>query len=428
MRLRSAAGRSLLALSSLVCLLGADWSQFRGPNGAGTSEDRGLPVTFSETENLAWKVKLPGRGSSSPVTAGDRIFLTCYTGYGQSAEDPGDISKLERHLLCLNRADGSTRWQKTVEAVLPEEEYRGFLQQHGYASSTPAIDGERVYVFHGKSGVLCYDFDGNEIWRTSVGTGTAFRDWGSGTSPVVYNGLVILNANAECKSILALDKNTGEEAWKAEAENSYGSWSTPIVATNARGDDELLVTVPYEVWSFNPTDGKFLWYAAAADRGPVCPSLVARDDVIFAVGSQNGGCTAIRIGGTDDATESNTVWKSRLSSYIATPVLVDDYLYWVDDQGAVCLDATNGEEIYRERIPGVSTGRNGVYASPVAADGKIYATTRTRGVVVLAAKPEFEVLAVNTFESDASEFNATPAVSNGQLLIRSDEYLYCVGQ
>jgi outer membrane protein assembly factor BamB len=156
-----------------------DWTRFRGPNGSGISSSNEVtPTTWSESENLRWKVPLPGPGSSSPIVVGDRVFVTCWSGYGTDANDPGDQKELKRHLLCIDANTGNTVWSKAVEPYLPEDEFRGMFTQHGYASHTPVSDGEQVYVFFGKTGALAFDMEGNRLWQTSVGTESGARGWG----------------------------------------------------------------------------------------------------------------------------------------------------------------------------------------------------------------------------------------------------------
>src|SRR5438105_4591256 len=158
--------------------LATDWMQFRGPGGQGVSDDKGVPEKWSETENVVWKTKLPGPGTSSPITVGDAIFVTCYTGYAESANNPGDQKDLMRHLVCLDRKTGAIRWTKDVKPELPESNYKGGNDsQHGYASSTPVSDGKNVFVFFGKSGVFCFDLTGSQVWSHNVGKGTT--GWGS---------------------------------------------------------------------------------------------------------------------------------------------------------------------------------------------------------------------------------------------------------
>jgi outer membrane protein assembly factor BamB len=385
--------------------------------------ETGLPLTWSDSQNLQWKADLPGLGTSSPIVFGDRVFVTCYSGYGTDAENPGEQEKLLRHLLCLNLQDGTVRWQKDIAAVLPEDPYRGFIAEHGYASSTPATDGERVYVFFGKSGVLAFDFDGNQLWQQSVGTGSAIMGWGSASSPVLYKDFVIINANAEGQALVALDKVTGREVWKADAEGYAGSWSTPVLVEGSK--PQLVVHLPGEVWAFDPEDGGLIWYCTDVP-GAATTSLVAHEEVVYVVGGGpgGGGAMAIRAGGKDDVTTSHTVWKKQVGSYVPSPTIVGDKMYWVDDRGtAVCVDTKSGEPVYRERLEGAS----GAYSSLVAAEGRLYAVTRRNGTFVLPATGEFKVLAHNVLESDSTDFNASPAISQGRILLRSNRSLYCLG-
>src|SRR5688572_11592862 len=156
----------------------ADWLQFRGPGGLGVSNDKGLPLEWSATKNLVWKTPLPGLGTSSPIIVGNRVFLTCYSGYGLDAKEPGEMKDLKRHVVCVDRTNGKIVWSKVFDPVLPEHEYSGEGSYHGYAASTPTSDGERLYVFFGKSGVYCFDLDGKQLWHQTVGKGHS--GWGSG--------------------------------------------------------------------------------------------------------------------------------------------------------------------------------------------------------------------------------------------------------
>jgi outer membrane protein assembly factor BamB len=402
----------------------ADWPRFRGPNGAATSSDDSLPVTWSDTQNLIWKTDLPGPGASSPITTGDLVFVTCYSGYGVSG-GAGSPKDLLRHLLCVNRDTGEILWDKTVEAKLPEDRPAGMLAGHGYTSSTPATDGQRVYVFFGKSGVLAYDLEGRQIWHVDVGDGLAAMGFGSGASPIVYGELVIVNASAESSSLLALDRTTGNEVWRAAADSASSSWSTPILVDTTEGKQELVTAVPGEIWGLNPETGKLLWYAGVLPEGAQCTSLVAEGDVVYAVSGMRGNAAAaVRVGGKGDVTKSHGLWTANLGAYVPSPVIHDGYLYWVTDRGiACCLKADSGEKVYQERVPG---GRD-FYSSVVLAGGRLYAVSRTSGAFVLAEGANFELLAHNELASDTTLFNASPAVGPGHLLLRSNRALYCIG-
>jgi outer membrane protein assembly factor BamB len=384
------------------------------------SDETGIPVEWSDTQNLRWKAELPGPGSSSPIVTGDRVFVTCYTGT--------QGSELKRHLLCFQLTNGAPLWQTTIDSKHPEDEYRGFLTEHGYASSTPATDAQRVFVFCGKAGVLAYDFDGKELWRADVGSESGPHRWGSAASLLLWQDLVIVNAAEESRSIRALDAATGAERWKAEADLLALAYGTPALVTLPDGAAELVVPVSEEVWGLRPDTGKLKWYCASPLAGTLVPSPVVSGDTVYVFGGNRGaGSLAIRAGGEKDVTKSHLVWTGRNSSYVATPVLSEGRLYWVDDRGtAQCIDAATGQSVYRQRLPIEGKRDRPVYASPVLADGRLYLVTRGNGAFVLSPGTALEIVAQNRFESDDSDFNGTPAISGGSLLLRSDRNLYCV--
>ncbi len=213
----------------------ADWSRFRGPNGSGVStDDAPLPTEWSETKNLKWKVELPGPGSSCPIVVGEKVFVTSWTGYADGNGE-GSMEELERHLICLDRKTGKELWKKSVTAKLPEDTYRGMFAENGYATHTPVSDGEVVVAFFGKSGVHAYDMDGKELWNANVGTELDRRGWGSASSPVLYKNLVIVTASVENHAVVGLDKKTGKEVWKQEAEGFGSTWGTPVLV-DVEGD------------------------------------------------------------------------------------------------------------------------------------------------------------------------------------------------
>lgn len=228
---------------------------------------------------------LPGPGSSSPIVVGDRIYVTCWTGYGAS-RDANSQADLRRHLICIDRHTGKTVWSKAVEPELPEDRYGGMFAQHGYASHTPVSDGKRVYVFYGKTGVLAYTMDGEQVWHTKVGSGLDQRGWGSSCSPILYKNLVIVTASAESKSMVALDKDTGKEVWKCEAGGFGSTWGTPILVEVDKERTDLVLGVPFEIWGFNPDTGKLRWFCEGLQNDSYCSSVVAHDGVIYAFEGQ----------------------------------------------------------------------------------------------------------------------------------------------
>jgi outer membrane protein assembly factor BamB len=426
-------GLGLVAAWSSHGLLAADWPRLRGADGSGIAADAHPPVTWSDAQGVKWKAPLPGPGSSSPIVRGDRVFVTCYSGYGDSAGGSSSPENLKRHLVCLARQSGKILWSQAVPATLPEDSYSGFIAEHGYASNTPAVDDERVYAFFGKTGVVAFDFAGKQLWLVNVGKESSNRRWGSGSSLILYKDFVIVTASEESRSIRALDKRTGKEIWKAAADTLELTYGTPTLVTPADGPAELVIAVPSEVWSLNPDTGKLRWYAQTSLTGNVGPSVVAADGIIYAMGGFPGtGSVAVRAGGKGDVTQSHLVWSSQNGSYIPSPVVYQGRLHFVNDQGfAVCLDAKTGKLIYKERLPGAASSGGGFgakpfYASAVLANGNLYAMSRRNGLFVIAATPEFKLVGQNKLAADGSDFNATPALSGNQIFLRSNRFLYCI--
>ncbi len=404
-----------------------EWPRFRGPNGSGIAPDDAKPaITWSDSQNLKWKVALPGPGSSSPIVAGERVFVTCYSGYGDGSSGNGP-DKLRRHLVCVERRTGKAIWDRSVPAELPEDSYSGNLREHGYASSSPVTDGERVYVFFGKTGVLAFDFAGQQLWKVNLGKQSSNRRWGSGASPILYRNLVIVNAAEEGRAVCALDKLTGKQAWKAEAASLELSFVTPLLVECGGARTDLALAVPGELWGLNPETGKLRWFAQTGISGNVSPSVVAADGIVYATGGYpRQGTIAVRAGGKGDVTQTNVLWTSQNASYVPSPVVYQEHLFVVSDQGfAMCLEAKTGKLVYRERLPGLSGGKP-FYASPVLANGHLYAVSRRNGTFALEAKTEFKLLGQNKLAGDDTDFNATPAVAGNQLFLRSNRFLYCI--
>jgi len=397
----------------------ADWSRFRGPEGMGAGSATGLPLSWSATQNIVWKTEMPGPGASSPIVSGDRVYVTCYTGYLVPGEAGGSLEQLKRHLIAVRRSDGQVIWNKAVAAKLPEE---GRIRDHGYAASTPVADAERVYVFFGKSGALAFDHDGKQLWQTDVGSKT--HGWGSGASPVLYKDLVFINASVESASLVALDRRTGERKWQADGIRE--SWNTPVLVTAKSGRQELIVAVQGSVLAFNPDSGERLWSCKTDIRWYMVPSVVAADGVIYCLGGRSGtAALAVRAGGGGEVTGSHRLWTGEKGSNVSSPVIHDGHLYWMHEQNgtAYCAVAASGEIVYEQRLQGAGQ----VYASALLADGRLYYLTRNGRTFVLACKPRFEQLAVNDL-GDRSVFNGSFAVTGDRLLVRSDKYLYCLGK
>ncbi|MGV3486579.1 MAG: PQQ-binding-like beta-propeller repeat protein [Planctomycetaceae bacterium] len=405
---------------------GDDWPRFRGPAASGVAPGNGsgngnrkIPANWDDQTNLAWKTALPGRGSSSPVVVGDRIFLTAYSGYAVDTANPGDRQNLRLHVLRLSLSDGNIAWDKTIDPAPEEQEARGQMADHGYASPTPCADQTHVYASFGPSGVVAFTHDGELVWRQSVGTKTA--GFGAAASPILFDDLVIMNASIEDGAIYGLDKSTGNIRWRTDGIER--AWTTPTLVTLASGQTELIVNQKGAILGLDPQSGERLWTCHAI-QDYVVPCVIADGELLYCSGGRTNTTFVVRAGGRGDVSESHLVWNVGRGANVTSPLLLDGYLYWSHDKAiALCLRASDGEEMFRERMP--TRGR--VYASVVSDGEKLFLTTRDSGVLVLAAQPEYKELAINKLGDEEERFSATPAIADGRLLLRSDAYLYCVG-
>jgi len=385
----------------------------------GVSAGKDTPSAWGEGKNIEWKTKLPGSGASSPILVGKRIYLTCFSGYAVGRGARGDISNLKRHLVCLQRESGKILWTNEIPPVLPEEERN--RDNHGYSTSTPVVDSDRIYAFFGKTGVFAFDLDGKKIWKTDVGSQTS--GWGSAASPILYKDLLIVNASVESQSLVALDKKTGKVKWRASGIKE--SWNTPLLVTTSGGKTELVVAIHGKVLGFDPSSGKPLW-AADTDIGwYMVPTLVADSGVVYCIGGRGtGGALAVRTGGRGDVTRSHRLWTLKKGSNVPSPIFHKGYLYWAHEKGsACCAEAKTGRLIYEEPLERAGQ----IYASPVLVNGKLYYISRYGRNFTVAAKPKFELLAKGEL-GRVGMINSSPAVGDGRIYVRSDQFLFCIGE
>jgi outer membrane protein assembly factor BamB len=418
----SSTRRRLLFLALLLATAPAtaDWPQFRGPNADGATSVTGTPLRWSDSQGIRWQTALPGPGASSPIVVGNRIFLTCYTGFGPGIEG-GTMEALRRHLLCFERTTGRLLWNSPVPAELPEQER--IREDHGYATSTPVADEARVYVFFGRSGVFAFDHAGQQLWNTRVGS--ELNGWGSATSPVLHRGLVLVNASVESGALVALDAQTGREVWRAGGVGD--SWHAPALVTTPGGRTEVVAAMSRRVLGFDAENGTQLWNCDTGIHWYMCPTPVVRDGVIHLIGGRGPTVAmAIRAGGRGDVNASHVLWKTGKGSNVPSPILHDGHLYFAHENLgiALCVNAATGEVVYEERL---APNPGQIYASPVLAEGRILYLGRGGRAVWIPAKPKLEVLAECTLENGRGVFNASPAFDGPRLLVRSNRALYCLG-
>jgi len=415
--------RTIIALLLLTALPAAasDWPAWRGPTGQGHSDEKGLPLTWSGTANIKWKVPLADPGNSTPVVWGGKIFLT-------QANRGGTV----RSLICFARADGKLLWQKDVTYLVNERAYN----PNWYANASPVTDGERVVVSFGSAGMYCYDFDGKDLWkRTDLGKWE--HTFGNSASPVLYGDLAILwcgpnNDSKDRNFLLAVNKKTGETVW--EHDESFGSWSTPVVA-RVKDQDQLILGQSRDMKGavesktgylkgFDPRTGKELWKCQGLNSF-VYTSALYSDGVAVGMSGYGGSSLAVELGGTGDITK-NRLWlhPKPANQRVGSGIIVGDHVYVVDENATPhCYELKTGVDLWKEeqRLNGSTT-----WGSMVYADGRLYILMRNAATVVLAANPKYEVLAVNPLPGEQT--NSSLAISNGDIIIRTFKNLWCIGK
>lgn len=408
----------VLVSGAAASAIAADWPAFRGADGSGVASEDRAPLHWSREENLRWQVTLPGPGNSSPIVSCGRVFVTC-------AEESGK----KRHLYCFDRRNGERLWVRTVEFSSVEPTHR----TNPYCASTPVADGTRVVVWHGSVGVFCYGYDGKEIWHTDLGA--VRHEWGSASSPMVHQGKVILNFGPGSQTFLAaLDLKTGGLLWKhdepggldATDRRMVGSWSTPVVA-RIEGRDQILCSMPTRLVACDPETGSLLWFCRGLSSERVdlvYPSpLVCGDLGIAFSGWVNGPTIGFKLGGSGDVTASNRQWLANQPQRIGSGVVVGGHFYVVNagPGTAQCVECSTGKVVWTERLEGGES-----WGSLVLAAGRLYVTSRRGITSVFRPDPtKFELLAVNDLEEPS---NATPAISDGEVFLRTDSHLFCISE
>ncbi len=444
--------RSVIFFTFLVCLAGMfagqvsvsagnkgmNWPQWRGPDGAGVSSETSLPLEWGRDKNIVWKTPIPGRGHSSPVVWGSRIFLTvdlegevipgakAVTHFieGKEFKHPDAVGGDRRHTLkvvSLELESGRLLWERTAyDGRVYDDRHR----KGSYAAATAATDGSRVYAWFGSEGMYCYDSKGREVWKKSLGPiGTV--GMGVASSPVLYKNLVILLCDEEegKKSfITALDRKTGREVWRTPRQVEV-SWATPLLVRTP-GRTELVCSGNQWIISYDPATGRELWRTKGHESNAIPSPLSGQGMVFVYAGFPSKHTFAIRLGSSGDLTGSKSiVWTyDKGTAYVPSSILYGNYIYLMSDRGLLtCLDAKTGAVQYdggRVPVPATFT------ASPVAYDSKILLISEDGEAFIIKAGPRYEVLATNSLEEPVY---ASPAVAQGFLFIRGEKNLYCIG-
>jgi outer membrane protein assembly factor BamB len=382
------------------------WSRWRGPSGQGLVHGSGYVDKWSGSDNVLWKVPVPGRGNSSPIVWRNRIFVT-------TAEDGP-----RRSILCFDRANGKLLWQATA----PEAPAEKLYWKNTYASSTPVTDGQRVYSYFGNAGVLAVDMNGKQVWHRSVGTITLYH--GPGGSPLLYRDRLILYQDQKQDSfITALNLVTGETIWKTPREERVG-WGTPA-AIHANVRDEIIVSSQARVTAYDPSNGQLLWWASG-NTFETTPTPVVGENLVFCASGRAGPTLALRPGGKGDVTDTHIQWQTpRGSPFIPSPLYAEGRLYTINDMAAIatCFQAATGKVLWQGRL---GQARNeGFSASPVIVDNKVFFTNDDGEVFVLAAGDKFELLHTNNF---GERVLASPALVEQRWYWRTEKHLMAIGK
>ena len=415
-----------------------NWHHWRGPYATGVAAtDANPPTTWSETENVRWKVAIPGIGHATPIIWGDKIFIQTaveveaaeketeaddnpFGGFFGRKND-GPTYKFD--LLAINRSDGSVLWQKTLREITPHE---GTHNDATYASNSPVTDGEYIYAYFGSRGLYCVDMDGNVKWEKDVGTMYKSNTFGEGSTPALYgNTLVILQDHEGNSFITALDKRTGEVLWKTDRDERT-TWSSPIVVEHD-GKPQVITTGTNRVRSYDLATGKLLWDGDGLTRNSIPSPVAAHGFVYLMSGFRGNVLQAISLASaTGDISDSDAIaWEfDRDTPYVPSPLLSNGIIYFLKKNDGI-LSAFNTETGAAYYGPVRLKGVSGVYASIVGAADRVYVAGRNGVVNVVQQGPEFKILAENTLDDN---FNASPAIVGNELYLRGGKYLYCIAE
>jgi len=434
--------RPLLFLALAVLLSSAaraedpldNWHQWRGPTATGMAPRGNPPLKWDATTNVKWKTAIPGRGASTPIVWGDRIFLLSAVDTGKEA-DPKDIPRPDPKLttktrppttyhrwlvLCLDRKTGAVRWQATAAEQVPHE---GHHETHTYAASSPVTDGKFLYVSLGSRGVYCFDLDGKPRWKRDFGLMHTRYGWGEGASPALHGDALVVPWDQEVGSFLVcLDAKTGETRWKVDRDEP-STWATPLIVEH-KGTVQVVVNGTKRVRGYDLASGKVLWECGGQTLNAI-PCPVAADGVAYVMtGYRGAAAAAIPLDARGDITGTDQVrWRyDRGTPYVPSPLLADGRLYFTQANNALLtvLDTRTGKPLLdRERLPGLSS----LYASPVGAQDRVYLTGRDGTTLVIRRGDRFEVLATNRL---GEGIDASPAVVGKQLFLRGEKHLYCI--
>ena len=427
------------------------WPAWRGPRHTGVAIEASPPTRWSETENIRWKVKLPGSGSSTPIVWADQVFIQTAIPVGEPVKKPAEAAgppaepgppggggrrrgggggfrgepPTQAHqfvLMSLDRETGKTNWQQVCREELPHE---GHHRDHGFSSSSPVTDGEHVIAYFGSRGVHCFTMQGKLVWEKDLGRMTTKNSFGEGSSPALHRDTLVINWDHEGEDfIVALNKNTGKELWR-QAREEDTSWSTPLIVPRGAGM-QVITAATRKVISYDLDSGEVLWEGDGLTANAIPSPVADKEKVYLTSGFRGSEMMAVRLDSKGDITGSESiVWShDKNTPYVPSPLLYDDRLYFFSGNQAIlsCFDTKSGTPVYGpSRIENLES----VYASPVGAEGHVYLVGRSGAAVVIKHGDKLDVVATNRLDE---RIDASPAIVGDTILLRGQEHLYCVGK
>ncbi|MFK7766002.1 MAG: PQQ-binding-like beta-propeller repeat protein [Mariniblastus sp.] len=419
--------------STGICQIENNWGQWRGPLGTGASETATPPIQWSETENVRWKVELPGLGHSTPVVWEQTVVVTTAIPFGEKFPPIADgapgshdnlkvSQKFKFVAIAFNRADGKIKWERELHSAIPHE---GAHVSASLASASPVTDGKHIIVSFGTYGIYCLDFSGNVVWKKSLGKMNTKHAHGEGASPGLHGDTVIVNWDHEGQSfVVALNKNDGSQIWRQERKE-VTSWSSPIVYEHD-GKPQVIIAGTGAVRGYDLKTGKVIWSCTGLSNNIVATPIAFKGVVYVGSSYEIKSMFAINLdGATGDITGTDKViWKrGTRTPYVPTPLLYRDGLYFLRHyQGILSIANINtGEE---DKGPFRLSGLRDIYASPVAADGKVFITDRD-GTTMVISEPEMpRLLSANRLDDS---FSASLVLLDDEIFMRGEKYLYCIG-
>jgi len=415
------------------------WPQWRGPEWTGVAPHANPPVQWSETQNVRWKVKIPGKGHATPVVWGDQVFVLTAAASGKRAQPkpmqapprrrrgPRTLKSdrvLKFMILAVSRRNGAVLWQRTVCEERPRQ---GTHPTGTWASNSPMTDGERVYAFFGSRGLYCFDMQGKAQWSRDFGEMNVKMNFGEGSSPALHGDTIVVNWDHEGQSfIVALNKSTGQELWRVNRDE-ITSWATPLVVEH-EGKAQAIVSATGRIRGYDLKTGKVMWECGGMTRN-VIPTPVAANGIVYVTsGFRGNAMLAIRLSAAkgDIANTKAILWRynGRETPYAPSCLLYGDKLYFLrrNNEFISCFDAGKGTPHFtRQKLDGI----RGIYASPVGASGRVYIAGRNGMTLVIKHGPKYEVLSSNKLDDS---FSASPAILGNELFLRGETHLYCIAR